>query len=104
MVAIRLNIDANVQRAAHGDVCRAAAEGYLATPPAQVVWIWSDGSAEGGVTAGGGGVLIILPSGEEREVRTPAGAVFSSARAELVAIRAALEEVRGLGAARRTYQ
>ena len=98
-VTIRLDIDADIQRAAHGDVRCAAAERYLATLPAQVVWIWSDGSAEGGVTAGGGGALITLPSGEEKEVRTPAGAVCSSTRAELVAMRAALEELRNLGAA-----
>ena len=55
-------------------------------PTGSGVWIWSDGSAEGGVTARGGGALITLPSGEEREVRMPAGAVCSSTRAELVAI------------------
>ena len=51
------------------------------------------------MTAGGGVALITLPSGEEGEVRTPAGAVCSSTRAELVAMRSALEELRNLGAA-----
>ena len=77
-MTIRLEIDADIQRAVHGDVRRAAAERYLATLPAQAVWIWSDGSAEGGVTAREVGALITLPSGEKKEVRTPAGAVCSS--------------------------
>ena len=98
-MTIRLVIGGDIQRAAHGDIRLAAAERYLATLPAQGVWIWSDGSAEGGLTAGGGGALITLPYGEEREVRTKAGAVCSSTRAELAAILAALEELRGLGAA-----
>ena len=76
-----MDVDADFQRAAHGEVRRAAAERYLATLLAQAIWIWSDGSAEGGVTAGGGGALITLPSGEEREIRTLAGAVCSSTRA-----------------------
>ena len=83
---IRLDIGADIQRAAHGDVRLAAAQRYLATLPAQGVWIWSNGSAKRGVTARGGGALITLPSVEEREVRMPAGAVCSSTRAELVAI------------------
>ena len=60
----------------------AAAERYLATRPAQTVWIWSGGPA-------GGGASITVPS----------GAVCNSTRAELVAVHAALEEMRGLGAA-----
>ena len=44
-----------------------------------------------------GGALITLPYGEERRIRTPAGAVCSSTRVELVAMRAALEEVQQLG-------
>ena len=63
-VAIRLDVDAGTQRAAHGDVRRAAAERYLATLPAQAVWIWNDGSTESGVTAGSGDGLITLPPGE----------------------------------------
>ena len=68
-VAVRMDVDADFRRAS------------------QAIWIWSDGSAEDGVTAGGGGALITLPSGEESEIRTPAGAVGSSTRAELVAMR-----------------
>ena len=95
-VSFRMDIGAPISREAHGDVRRAAAERHLATLPDQATWIWSDGSAEGGVASGGGGALITLPSGEESTVRTPAGAVCSSTRAELVAIRAALEEMQRL--------
>ncbi|KAF0298220.1 RNA-directed DNA polymerase from mobile element jockey [Amphibalanus amphitrite] len=89
-VAIRLDVGAAVSREARDD------EEHLATLPDQATWIWSDGSAEGGVASGGSGALITLPSGEERTTRTPAGAVCSSTRAELVAMRAALEEVQQL--------
>ena len=52
-MTIRLDIGADIQRKAHADVRLAAAERYLAILPAQGVWFWSDGSAEGGVTARG---------------------------------------------------
>ena len=96
-VRIRLDVGAAVSREASDDARRAAAEAHLATLPDQATWIWSDGSAEGGVASGGGGAIITLPSGEERTTRTPAGAVCSSTRAELVAMRTALEEVQRLG-------
>ena len=55
--------------------------------------MWSDGSAEGGVTAGGSGAVVALPSGQELQLRAPAGRVCSSTRAEMVALREALEAV-----------
>jgi len=96
-VQIRLDIGADIRRTAPDGVRRAAAEEHLATLPEDAVWIWSDGSADGGVAAGGGGALIVLPSGAVHEVRAPAGAVCSSTRAELVAVRAALEAVQRMG-------
>ena len=95
-VTIQMDVDADVRRTAHDDVRRAAAERHLATLPDRAIWIWSDGSAEGGVSAGGDGALTTPPSGEERKIRTPYGSVCSSIRAELVAMRAALEEVQHL--------
>ena len=92
-VHISLDAGHGARREAPDAVRRAAAEELLATLPAQATWVWSDGSAEGGVTNGGGGALIILPTGEEHEVRVPAGMVCSSTRAELVAIEAALEQL-----------
>ena len=55
-------------------------------------WIWSDGSAERGVSRGGG-ALVIIRSVERREIRVAAGSLLSSTRAALMAIRPALEEV-----------
>ena len=54
--------------------------------------MWSDGSATGGVLDGGG-AMITFPSGDTREVRMAAGFLCSSSRAELLALRAALEEL-----------
>ncbi|XP_043216170.1 uncharacterized protein LOC122378769 [Amphibalanus amphitrite] len=90
-VQFRLDIGNHISRTAPPDVRRERAEEHLATLPDDAVWVWSDGSAEGGVSAGGSGALIILPSGEEHELRAPAGRICSSTRAELVAIRGALE-------------
>ena len=97
-VHIRQDIGTEVRRTAPENIRREAAERHLATLPEDAVWIWSDGSAEGGVTAGGSGALIVLPSGEEQELRAPAGRVCSSTRAELVALRVALDEVQRIEA------
>ena len=61
------------------------------------MWIWSDGSA-GGVTAEGSGAFVVLPSGEEQELRVPADSACSSTHAELVAPRVALDEVQRMEA------
>jgi len=83
-------------------VRRAAAEKCLAALPPDATWIWTDGSAEAGVARGGGGAVICLPSGEEHEVRVPAGSMCSSTRAELCALRAALRTAVELEADSRT--
>ena len=67
-----------------------AAEQHLAALPQCATWIWSDGSAEGGVQDGGAGALVIRPGGEEHLIRAPAGRLCSSFRAEMVALDAAL--------------
>ena len=75
--------DAEVRRAA-------ALRGIELLPPADVI-IWSDGSASGGTRDGGAGALIqLLKLDREERVRVPAGAVCSSLRAELTAMREAL--------------
>ena len=56
-------------------------------------WSLSEGSAERGVSRGKVGALVIIRSGESREIRVAAGSLLSSTRAELMAMRAALEEV-----------
>ena len=75
------------------DTRRKAAEDRLATLPAEATWVWSDGSASGGVLDGGGGAKIVFSDGDTREVRVAAGSLCSSTRAELFALRAALEEL-----------
>ena len=60
----------------------------MLTPPGTE--IWTDGAAEKGVSNGGSGVLLL--SGPERiELSLPAGRFTSSFRAEMLAIRAALD-------------
>ena len=82
-------------RGVPGETRRAAAEDLLRELPGaeQATWIWSDGSATGGVSSGGGGALVVLPSGDTLEVRTPAGIYCSSTRAEMIALRDALSKV-----------
>ena len=77
---------------------RSAAEKRLDSLPSpdSAIWVWSDGSADGGVSMGGGGALILLPGGEKRETRVPAGRQCSSTPAELIALRAVLATIRGL--------
>ena len=62
-------------------------------PPADVT-TRSDGSAREETTCGGAGALVQLHClGREERVRAPAGAVCSSLRAELVAMREALTRI-----------
>ena len=69
---------------------REVATFHLAALPQCATWVWTDGSASGGVTDGGAGVFIERPDGAEQEIRTPAGRLCSSFRAEMVALQAAL--------------
>lgn len=95
-VTFRLDLGSRtVRRDAPDAYRREVAEDHLATLPDQATstWIWSDGSAEEGTKNGWGGALILLRNGEHREVRIAAGSLCSSTRAELFAMKAALEEV-----------
>ena len=53
--------------------------------PQCATWVWTDGSATDGVLNGGAGSLIVWPDGEELPIRTPAGRLCSSFRAEMIA-------------------
>ena len=76
---------------------REAALRAIAELPPPDVTIWSDGSARGGTEQGGAGALIQLHHlNREEIVRAPAGAICSSLRAELTAMREALAVVAGL--------
>ena len=69
------------------------AEEHLAALPQCATWLWTDGSADGGVLNGGAGALVIRPEGEEAELRVPAGSLCSSFRAEMFALDAALKHM-----------
>ncbi|KAF0295731.1 Ribonuclease H [Amphibalanus amphitrite] len=69
---------------------RTAAQ-HLASLPQCAVWMWSDGSAEGGTRNGGTGAVIMWPDEEVLELRAPAGDFCSSYRAEMLALVTGLE-------------
>ena len=92
-VTLNWSLGTGASRDAPDSVHRATAEALLSTLPTDATSIWSDGSAEGGTTRRGGRALLVLSSGDSREVRVAVGSLCSSTRAELFAMRAALEEV-----------
>ena len=90
----RDDINSPVRRSDPEVVRRAAAERHLETLPTPTVTIWSDSSVDSGTTNGGGGAAIYLADGSEHALRVPAGSVCSSCgEAEMVSLRAALEEL-----------
>ena len=72
------NLVSGASREAPDSVRQATAEAHLSTLPTDATWIWGDGSAEGGTTRGGGGALLVLRSGDRREVRVAPGSLCSS--------------------------
>ena len=92
-VTFRLDIGPGLPLGA-GAQKKEVADNYLAALPQCATWVWTDGSAEGGVTNGGAGALIEFPDGETAELREAAGRLCSSYRAEMVALRAALTHLR----------
>ena len=92
-VHFHLDLGPQARRDAPEEMRRAAAESRLQELPTDAIWIWSDGSADGGVANGGGGALLLPPNEEAREIRVPAGRLCSSTRAELTALHAALEAI-----------
>ena len=79
---------------ASAEVRRRKAAAHLESLPQQATWVWTDGSATAGVLDGGAGVLIEWPDGSTHEISAPAGALCSSYRAEIVALREALGYLR----------
>ena len=74
-VTFSLEVGPDGRRDRPPDIRRRAAEDRLAELPSEATWIWSDGSASGGVMDGGGGAIISFPSGDTREVRVAAGSL-----------------------------
>ena len=93
-VTITLHVGEGLRPDATPTQKKTAATLHLAGLPQCATWMWTDGSAEGGVLRGGAGAYIEFPDGEEIEVRRPAGMLCSSFRAEMVALQAALTTVR----------
>ena len=85
-VSFALEVGPDGRRDRPPDTRRKAAEDRLATLPAEATWVWSDGSASGGVLDGGGGAKIVFSDGDTRKVRVAAGSLCSSTRAELFAL------------------
>ncbi|KAF0287279.1 hypothetical protein FJT64_014281 [Amphibalanus amphitrite] len=77
-------------------VCREAALRAIAELPHPDVTIWSDGSARGGRNRAVQALIQFHHLNREETVRAPAGAVCSSLRAELTAMREAFAAVAGL--------
>ena len=64
-VTFSLDVSRDGRGDAPAEVRREAALERLATLPDRATRVWTDGSAEAGVTRGGGGVHILTATGEE---------------------------------------
>ncbi|KAF0303571.1 putative RNA-directed DNA polymerase from transposon BS [Amphibalanus amphitrite] len=89
-VTFRMDVGPLRAGAAAAERERAAAL-HLASLPQCAVWLWTDGSAAGGVSRGGAGAVLVWPDEETEELRVPAGQLCSSYRAEMVALVTGLE-------------
>ena len=89
-VFFRLDIGAALPPATSDERRKELATLHLTALPQCATWVWTDSSATGGVSDGGAGAFIERPDGAEHEVRTPAGRLCSSYRAEMVALQSAL--------------
>ncbi|KAF0290474.1 hypothetical protein FJT64_001225 [Amphibalanus amphitrite] len=89
-VTFRMDVGSLRAGAAAAEKERAAAL-HLASLPQCAVWLWTDGSAAGGVARGGAGAVLVWPDEEAEELRAPAGQLCSSYRAEMVALVTGLE-------------
>ena len=93
-VRFSLNIGAALARGpATATMMKETALLHLAALPQDATWVWTDGSATGSVTNGGAGALIIYPDEDRHELRTPVGSLCSSFRAEMTALRSALDHL-----------
>ena len=93
-VSFRLDIGPGLPAGASVRKREELATQHLASLPQCATWVWTDGAADGGVTSGGAGALIVLPDDTTRELTAAAGSLCSSYRAEMVALSLALADLR----------
>ncbi|KAF0312296.1 hypothetical protein FJT64_016902 [Amphibalanus amphitrite] len=95
-ITFRVDLPMATRRSDPPAVCREAALRAIAELPHPDVTIWSDGSARGGRNRAAQALIQFHHLNREETVRAPAGAVCSSLRAELTAMREAFAAVAGL--------
>ena len=93
-VTFHMQVGHPLQPTATNQQKRGARTGHLAALQQCAIWVWTDGYAEAGVLKGGAGVYIERPEGEDHELRRAAGRICPSFRAELIALREALQFLR----------
>ncbi|KAF0295478.1 hypothetical protein FJT64_007034 [Amphibalanus amphitrite] len=96
-ITFRVDLPVATCRSDPPAVRREAALRAIAELPHPDVTIWSDGSARGGRNRAAQALIQFHHLNREGTVRAPAGAVCSSLRAELTAMREAFAAVAGLG-------
>ncbi|KAF0305371.1 hypothetical protein FJT64_022978 [Amphibalanus amphitrite] len=95
-ITFRVDLPVATRRSDPPAVRREAALRAIAELPHPDVTIWSDGSARGGRNRAAQALIQFHHLNREETVRAPAGAVCSSLRAELTAMREAFAAVAGL--------
>ncbi|KAF0298842.1 hypothetical protein FJT64_003842 [Amphibalanus amphitrite] len=95
-ITFRVDLAVATRRSDPPAVRREAALRAIAELPHPDVTIWSDGSARGGRNRAAQALIQFHHLNREEAVRAPAGAVCSSLRAELTAMREAFTAVAGL--------
>ncbi|KAF0298528.1 hypothetical protein FJT64_004128 [Amphibalanus amphitrite] len=95
-ITFRVDLPVATRRSDPPAVRREAALLAIAELPHPDVTIWSDGSARGGRNRAAQALIQFHHLNREEPVRAPAGAVCSSLRAELTAMREAFAAVAGL--------
>ncbi|KAF0298831.1 hypothetical protein FJT64_003832 [Amphibalanus amphitrite] len=95
-ITFRVDLPVATRRSDPPAVRREAALRATAELPHPDVTIWSDGSARGGRNRAAQALIQFHHLNREETVRAPAGAVCSSLRAELTAMREAFAAVAGL--------
>ncbi|KAF0312570.1 putative RNA-directed DNA polymerase from transposon BS [Amphibalanus amphitrite] len=92
-ISFNLDIGAGLPAGAAASTKKEAALHHLASLTQCATWVWTDGSATGGVLSGGAGALVVHADDDRTELKRPAGALCSSFRAEMLAIAMTLEHL-----------